>query len=312
MRAGAVAAGITAALVALTPVGALATTGDGSALTGSVYLDLDGDGTRDTGEPGRAAVQLTLRTEATILDATVTDADGTWTFNNVPAGTVTLVVEPPNDLVITGSTIPGLSTDSGEAEVDVAGDAALGEVGLGSPVVSGADVATTVALDQDATTDDQLTWLLSVLNLGRDAADGPVDLRAVLSSGHEVVEATGDGWDCELSTAIVLCSTASDVAAGSVLPSVSLTTAATGDPGTTVTVTGTVRLDGVFDGAPLNDEDVASATVGAELAAEDIDGDGTDDLTNAGAPVSGLLVAALLALVVGASAVTTSRRTQRP
>ncbi len=312
MRARALAIGIATAVAALVPATALAATTDGAAVSGEVYLDLDGDGTRDAGEPGRASVQLTLRTDATILDAAVTDADGRWVFNNVPTGPLTLVVEPPNDHVITGTTVPGLSTASGEADVDVTGDVDLGTVGLGSPVVSGADVATTVAIDEDASTDDQFTWVLSTLNLGPDTAAGPVDLRAVLSAGHEVLDATGDGWDCELSTAIVLCSTASDLAAGTILPPVSLTTAATGDVGTTVTVTGTVRLDGVFDGAPLNDEDVASFTIGAELAADDIDGDGTGDLTTAGAPASGLLVAAVLALVAGASVVTTTRRTRRP
>ena len=312
MRARALVSGTAAALLVLAPGAALAATTDGATLTGEVYLDLDGDGTRDGDEPGRAAVQLTLRTDATILDATVTADDGTWTFNNVPPGTVTLVVEPPNDHVITGSTVPGLSASSGEATVEVSDDAALGAVGLGSPVSSGPDVAATVTFVEDASTEDTYSWALTALNLGPDDADGPVDLRAVLSAGHEVVDAAGDGWDCELSTAIVLCSTADDLAAGTALPVVTLTTAAVGDVGTTVTTTGTVRLEGVFDGAPLNDEDVASHTIGTELAAEDIDGDGTGDLTTAGVRAGGTLAVALFALAVGAAAVTASRRTVRP
>lgn len=309
MRTRAVLGGIAMALVALGPTAAHAATTEGASLTGEVYLDLDGDGTRDSGEPGRADVQLTLRTDAAILDATVTASDGTWTFNNVAAGTVTLVVEPPNDLDITGSTVAGLDTSSGEATVEVADDAELGAIGLGSPLTTGADVAATVTLDEDGSTDDSYRWELRALNLGTDAADGPVDLRAVLSAGHEVVDAVGAGWTCETSTAIVLCSAMTDLAPGSVLPTLSLTTAPVGDVGTVVTVTGTIRLDGVFDGAPLNDEDVASWAIGGELAADDLDGDGTGDLTNAGAPASGLLVAALLALVAGAAALSTSRRT---
>ena len=183
---------------------------------------------------------------------------------------------------------------------------------IGSPLASGTDAAATVTVDEAASTDDRYHWELTALNLGGVVAPGPVELRAVLSSGHEVVDATGDGWSCERSTAIVLCTTASDLAAASTLPGLTVTTAPVGDVGTRVTVTGTVRLDGAFDGAPLNDEDVASWTIGTELAAEDLDGDGTGDLTNAGAAVSGLLVAALLALVVGAAAVTTSRRSRRP
>ncbi len=312
MSARALVSGLAVALLVLAPATALAATTDGATLSGEVYLDLDGNGTRDAGEPGRAAVQLTLRTDATILDATVTGADGSWAFNNVPAGTLTLVIEPPNDHDITGGTVAGLSPSSGEATVEVSGDAELGAIGLGSPVSSGPDVAATVTHVEDGSTDDTFAWSLTALNLGPDGADGPVDLRAVLSAGHEVVDASGDGWTCELSTAIVLCSTTSDLDAGTALPVVSLTTAAAGDVGTTVTTTGTVRLDGVFDGAPLNDEDVASHTIGTELAAEDVDGDGTGDLTTAGVRASGMLVAALLALVVGATAVSAGRRPVRP
>lgn len=313
MRARALASGVAATLVVLAPATALAANGDGAAIGGEVYLDLDGDGTRDAGEPGRGNVQLTLRTEAAIVDATVSMGDGSWTFNNVPAGTVTLVVEPPNDLEVTGSTVPGLDPATGEATVEVDGDdTTLGTIGLGSPLTSGPDVAATVAVDEAASSDDSFRWELTALNLGTEAAPGPVDLRAVLSPGHEAVAASGDGWTCETSTAIVLCTAPGDLAAGSALPTLSLTTTPVGDVGSRVTVTGTVRLADVFDDAPLNDEDVASWTIGAELAADDLDGDGTGDLTNAGAPVTGLLVAALLVMAVGATALTATRRTSRP
>lgn len=300
------------ALAALAPATALATTGDAGSVSGEVFLDLDGDGTRDAGEPGRADVQVSLRTAATILDATVSASDGSWTFNNVPAGTATLVVDPPIDHVVTGGTVAGLDTDAGEATIEVAGDLAVGAIGLGSPVTSGADVATTVTLDEAASADDAYVWTLGAYNLGPSDADGPVDLRVVLNAAHEVSGTAGDGWTCEESTAIVLCTTTDGIAAGSGLPALSLTTTPVGDVGTDATVTGTVRLDGVFDAAPLNDEAVASLAIGAELAAADIDGDGTGDLTTAGATTTGLLVAALLALVVGAGVVTTTHTTRRP
>ena len=300
------------ALVGLAPTVALATTGDSGAVSGEVFLDLDGDGTRDADEPGRAGVQVTLRTDATILDATVSAADGSWTFNNVPAGSATLVVEPPIDHVVTGGTVAGLDTASGEADVEVDGDVAVGAVGLGSPVTSGADVAATVTTDVDASTESTYAWRLAAVNLGPGAADGPIDLRIVLNAAHEVAGASGDGWSCEESTAIVLCTSAAGIPAGAVLPELRLTTTPVGDVGSTASVTGTVRLDGVFDAAPLNDEAVASLAIGAELAAADIDGDGTGDLTTAGATTTGILVAALLALVVGAGTVTTTRRAPRP
>ena len=300
------------ALAALAPATAMATTGDAGAVSGEVFLDLDGDGTRDADEPGRADVQVSLRTAATILDATVTGADGSWTFNNVPAGPATLVVEPPIDHVVTGGTVDGLDTGSGEAAIEVDGDLAVGAIGLGSPVSSGADVAATVTFDDGASTEDNYVWNLLALNLGPGDADGPVDLRVVLNATHEVASATGDGWTCEESTAIVLCTSAAGLPGASTLPALSVTTTPVGDVGSDVTVTGTVRLDGVFDAAPLNDEAVATRAVGGDLAAADIDGDGTGDLTTAGASTTGLLVAALLALVVGAGTVTTTRSTHRP
>lgn len=300
------------ALGALAPATALATTGDSGTVSGEVFLDLDGDGTRDAGDPGRAGVQVTLRTDATILDATVSGADGSWSFSNVPAGTATLVVEPPIDHVVTGGTVDGLDTAAGEAAVTVDGDVAVGAIGLGSPVSSGPDVAATVTSDGTGSTESSYAWTLAAVNLGPGDADGPVDLRVVLNAAHEVTGTSGDGWSCEESTAIVLCTSTAGIPAGTQLPPLSLTTTPVGDVGSTASVTGTVRLEGVFDAAPLNDEAVASLAIGGDLAAQDIDGDGTGDLTTAGATTTGLLVAGLLALVVGAGTVSTTRRTRQP
>ncbi len=300
-------------LLATAPVGALASTADGVGVGGQVWLDLDGDGTRDDGEPGRADVQVTLRTSATIVDAVTTGASGEWVFGNVQPGTYEIIVEPPIDHVITGGTLPGLDLESGAASVTVDTEPLpdAGAVGLGSPVTDGPDVATTVTFDRDGSSADTYRWVITAHNLGTEAADGPVDLRIVLSSDHEATAIGNGDWSCDRSAAIVLCGTTAGLPAGSSLPSVTLMSKPVGDVGTTVSVTGTVRLDGAFDGAPLNDEDVASISIGADLAAADLDGDGTGELTNAGSTATGLLVAGLLALVVGAAAVRTSGRTAR-
>lgn len=311
VRTAVLASTLLALLVAL-PAIATATTGDGVRLAGVVFLDLDGDGTHDQDEPGRSGVQVTLRTSATILDAVTTSDDGTWTFNNVQAGDYTVVVEPPIDHRITGGTLPGLDVDSGEANLSV-GDTdteQAGTAGVGSPVTSGPDVATTVTLDEEASTPDAFRWEVTAHNIGPGDADGPVDMRLVLSSEHETTDVTGD-WTCEQSAAIVLCEIDADLPAGTSLPSLSLSTAPTGEVGATVSVTATARLDGIFDGAPLNDEDTASATIGGETATTDLDGDGTGDLTDAGAATTGMLVAGLVAVVIGAAAIGATRRTAR-
>lgn len=300
-------------LLGAVPASSLASTTDGVEVGGQVWLDLDGDGARDDGEPGRADVQVTLRTSATIVDAATTGTTGGWTFGNVQPGTYVIAVEPPIDHEITGGTLPGLDRDTGEASLTVGNEplTAAGAVGLGSPVTSGPDVATTVTFDRDGSSTEAYRWVVTAHNLGSEAAEGTVDLRIVLSSDHESTAVDSGDWDCERSAAIVLCDTAAGLPAASSLPSVTVTSRPVGDVGTTVSVTGTVRLDGTFDAAPLNDEDAASISIGADLAAADLDGDGTGDLTNAGSTTTGLLVAGLLALVVGAAAVRTSARTAR-
>lgn len=298
-------------LLLTTAAVAAAGTSDPVQVSGDAWLDLDGDGVRDDGEPGLARVQVTLRTSASILDATTTDADGRWAFNNVEPATYDVRVEPPIDYRVTGGTLPGLSTDTGQGTITITvtgSDLDAGTVGLGSPVTSGPDIATTVARDTAESPDGEYRWTATVFNFGPDDADGPVDVRIVLSEGHETRAIDGADWSCERSAAIVLCQVESAVPAGTALSPVTVTTGPTGDVGATVSVTATARLDGIFDAAPLNDEAEASAFISGEVAAADLDGDGTGDLTNAGAPTSGLLVAAIIALTIGASAVRTSRR----
>ena len=56
-----------------------------------VWKDLNANGIQDSGEPGIAAVTLTLNTGAT----TTTDANGAYLFSNLPPGTYTVTPTPP-------------------------------------------------------------------------------------------------------------------------------------------------------------------------------------------------------------------------
>ncbi len=291
-----------AGLVLLTgALPALAAT-SGVTVSGAVWLDLDGDGVRDAEDPGRAGVPVTLRTAATILDATVSAADGSWTFGNVAPGSYTVVVNPPIDHRVT--------TGAGTVAIDVAtSDVTDGpSIGLGSPVASGTDVAVTVVADGSAA-GSAFTWLVDAYNLGNGAADGPVSVRLVLDGAHVATGATGTGWACEVGGAIVTCSTPDGLPGAGHLPTITMLSTPTGDVGAATGVTGTVRLDGAFDAAPLNDESSASRTIGADVAAIDTDGDGAADLTQTGAPTSALLMVALLALAAGTTTLRTVRRT---
>lgn len=316
MRVQQLLLGATVALLALgVPGVATGATSDGAHMAGAVWLDMDGDGTRDDGEPGRGDVKVTLRTSASILDATTTASDGSWSFSSVQPGTYDVLVEAPIDHVVTGGTLPELDTGTGQGTITVAAEDVgdIGTVGLGSPVSSGPDVATTVTFGDSGSSDDDFRWTVTAHNIGPADVEGPIDLRLVLSPDHETMQVAGDGWTCEPSAAIVLCETDAGIPAATSLPGITMRTRPVGDVGVSVSVTGTARLDGVFDAAPLNDEDSATASIGAGGVAEDIDGDGTGDLTEAGAATTGLLVAALLAMVVGTGAIRTSRRsTHRP
>ncbi|MCB8925923.1 MAG: DUF11 domain-containing protein [Ardenticatenaceae bacterium] len=86
----------------------------GTAVIGdTVYYDWDGDGTQDSGEEGIAGVTLSLYEDSNndgeldlttdaLIATDVTDADGNYSFNNLPAGSYVVVSEMPADTVATG------------------------------------------------------------------------------------------------------------------------------------------------------------------------------------------------------------------
>ena len=80
-------------------------------ITGTKFLDVNGNGVQDAGEPGLAGVTIT-RT-ASINDPTganlsvVTDAAGNFTFANVPFGNFTLTETVPTGFVQTAPPPPG-------------------------------------------------------------------------------------------------------------------------------------------------------------------------------------------------------------
>lgn len=71
--------------------------GNGS-IGDTIWLDLDGDGVVDIGEPGLAGVTVTLTftdpAGVPVTLTTVTDANGFYVFEDLPAGTFTITVDP--------------------------------------------------------------------------------------------------------------------------------------------------------------------------------------------------------------------------
>ena len=80
-------------------------------ITGTKFLDVNGNGVQDAGEPGLAGVTITR--SASINDPTganlsvVTDAAGNFTFANVPFGTFTLTETVPTGFAQTAPPPPG-------------------------------------------------------------------------------------------------------------------------------------------------------------------------------------------------------------
>jgi hypothetical protein len=73
-----------------------------------IWLDLNGDGVPDDGEPGIGGVTVTLTLQGGGTLTTVTDSDGFYSFGNVPDGTHTVTVDT--------STLPTGLTQSGDPD----------------------------------------------------------------------------------------------------------------------------------------------------------------------------------------------------
>jgi large repetitive protein len=84
-------------------------------VTGSVFSDVDGDGTQDAGEPDRGGVTVTLTQGATTVATTVSQADGTYSFPGLPAGTYSVTVTVPTGTTATSPTTGSVTVGTGAA-----------------------------------------------------------------------------------------------------------------------------------------------------------------------------------------------------
>ncbi len=97
-------------------------TGTG-AIGDRVWSDADGDGVQDPGEPGLNGVEVKLYTDPdgngvydTLYATTTTTGDGSYIFDNLPAGAYVVAVTPPANTVQTGDpdqpNIPCITCDN--------------------------------------------------------------------------------------------------------------------------------------------------------------------------------------------------------
>ena len=87
--------------------------------TGIVWEDKDGDGVRDEGEGPLSGVTVTVTDEDGNTHQVTTGADGTWTVDDLPPGTYTVVVTPLPGTVVTvgGNTTITIEPTGNTAEV---------------------------------------------------------------------------------------------------------------------------------------------------------------------------------------------------
>lgn len=85
-----------------------------------VWSDTNGDGIQDAGEPGIAGVAVTLSTGAT----TVTDANGEYSFGNLPPGTYSVTIATPAGYFAspTGAGTPSTDSNGSGASTTIAGN----------------------------------------------------------------------------------------------------------------------------------------------------------------------------------------------
>ncbi|MFN8498617.1 MAG: SdrD B-like domain-containing protein [Anaerolineae bacterium] len=95
------------------------TQGNGN-VTGTVFNDLNGNGTQDPGEPGIPGVTVTLKDPSgNPVGTTTTDASGNYSFPNVPPGTYTVVeTDPPGFVSTTPNSVPVVVTPNSTTNAD--------------------------------------------------------------------------------------------------------------------------------------------------------------------------------------------------
>ncbi|MBY4897841.1 SdrD B-like domain-containing protein [Cupriavidus sp. AU9028] len=86
-------------------------------LAGSVYVDVNANGRRDSGEPGIAGVTVAL--SGPVNRTAVTDGEGRYRFNDLPAGTYTLAEQPGPALAIYKDGLETVGSAGGTAGNDM-------------------------------------------------------------------------------------------------------------------------------------------------------------------------------------------------
>jgi uncharacterized repeat protein (TIGR01451 family) len=119
-----------------------------------VWVDANHNGRQDVGEAGLPNVTVELGSAAGLTKATTTDENGRYLFDELPAGTYTVVFTAPNGYRWTTTHVGDVNNDS---DVDANGQTATIQLGHGAPNVS-SDVPTGVKASYIVSNIDAGAW----------------------------------------------------------------------------------------------------------------------------------------------------------
>lgn len=206
-----------------------------STIAGRVFLDFDNDGVFEPGDTGLATVTLELTgTDSNgnaVTRTATTDAQGNYTFPNLPAGTYTVTepVQPPgtvNGITTAGSTggtaSPPQTTPSTIAGIAVgvgqsSNDNRFGEIAAGPDLL----VAKT-SVETRFTVNNAVSYTLRVRNAGFAPTTGAYRVLDRLPVGTTLAATpTGSGWACVgvAGATSFSCTSSAVLAVGAIHPS---------------------------------------------------------------------------------------------
>ncbi len=190
----------------------------GPELSGSVYIDTNGNGTRDNGEPGIAGVTVALTGTDVVSGAvsrtTTTDANGAYRFSDLRAGSYTITETQPLGFADGAETVGSLGGDNSVNDVFSSLTVGAGQNGTGYDFGErGVGLSGTVYVDSNnnGSRDSTETGIAGVLITltGTDSAgnavtrtattvaDGSysfVNLPASNGSGYTITETQPAAW----------------------------------------------------------------------------------------------------------------------
>ena len=183
-----------------------------------VWIDANNNGIQDAGEAPVADVTVQLRHEdGTILDTTVTDADGMYSFDELEPGDYQVCFDMrtlPAGMIETDANQGG--ADDADSDADADGCTPMTTLDPGEDDTSidlGIRVASTdLGIIKTGAVDGATqVWTITVTNLGPDRNPGGITITDTLPAGLTYELGTGGGFTCNAAGQIITCTRAADL-----------------------------------------------------------------------------------------------------